>query len=432
MKLSALSSDLRRFALVLGGEGLQSGLHFALNLAVMAMLPGREYGAFAFVLVLGGVGITYLRSLTALPAANFIGRARRARIADFHEGGFTATALALSLLIGAASVCALWAWSPAAAESGAAVVALWSFRSHLRGVGFARREAGPVMIADAAFAATGALASFAALRWGVDKLDDVLLALAFANLVGCAAFFVARRRRPRVDFGRRARRFYFGLSRRLVWSLYSVTATILQGQGVAFLTVAIAGPAAFAPIAAMLAFFAPLRIFAMSLSSTLQPEISRVLALGDEAEWRSMRGDWTLRALLVALLYGDVGFAILPRLHMRALAGAPVIFLAIAAWTLYAVVLGYLLPRFLLEARMRYREIALVTTLGSALGLGVTTALLQFAPTAYAILGAIAGEGLAGYLTWRIAGGPLKARAQNLSFRWRTPPQPRLDAGPNR
>ena len=407
-----ISSEWRRLALVLGGEGLQSGLHFGLNLAVMAMLPARDYGAFAFALVLGGVGLTYLRSLTALPAANYIGRARTPAIADFHEGGFTAAALALSAVTAALALAALLTWSPDGACAGAAVVGFWSFRSHLRGVGFARRQAGPVLVGDAVFAGVGALGSAAALRYGADRLQDVLLALAVANLAGSAALYAARRTRPRIDFGRRAMRFYLGLSRRLVWSLYSVTATILQGQGVAFLTVGYAGPAAFAPIAAMLAFFAPLRIFAMSLSNLIQPEISRVLTMRDGEAWRRMRRDWTLRALIVGFVYGDVGFLVIPRLHLRALQGEPVMFLAVSAWTLYAVVLAYLLPRFLLESRMRYREIGVITTLGSICGLAVTSALLWLAPTPYAILGAVVGESVAAVATWRTAAAPFTMRVK--------------------
>ena len=76
--------------------------------------------------------------------------------------------------------------------------------------------------------------------------------LAFANATSIAALALARRAWPRIDWGRRARWFYLRLARRLVWSLFSVTTTILQGQGVAFLVVGFAGTQGYAPIAAML------------------------------------------------------------------------------------------------------------------------------------------------------------------------------------
>jgi hypothetical protein len=410
MKLPTIPAEWRRLALVLGGEGMQSGLHFGLNLALLALLPAQEYGAFAFTLVLGGVGLVYMRSLAAMPASTYIGRARSEAAADFFEGAFGAAALGVSVAMAAAAGAILSRWSASAAVSGAAAVGLWSLRSHLRTVGFARGRAGAVTIGDAVFAATGVAAIAAALWLDADRLQGALAALAIANVAGSVAISLARGRRPRIDFGRRARRFYLRLAWRLSWSLYSVTATVLLGQGVAFLVVGLAGPAAFAPIAAMLAFFAPLRIFSMSLANMLQPEISRLAAAGDEAGWRKLRSTWTVRAVALALLYGIAGFLAITRLHLRSLQHQPILFLAVSAWALYAVVLAYLTPRLLLEARLRFREIAGVTTVGAVVGLAATLLILQIASPTYAILGAVLGESVAAAATWRLAARPLASR----------------------
>src|SRR5579862_7919260 len=101
MRLSQIPVEWRRLALVIGGEGLQSGLHFALNLVLIALLPAREYGAFAFVLVLGGVGLAYMRALAAMPASTYIGRSRRPAHAEFYEGVFGAVALLVSVALAA-------------------------------------------------------------------------------------------------------------------------------------------------------------------------------------------------------------------------------------------------------------------------------------------------------------------------------------------
>ncbi len=424
MNLSFIPADLRRLALVVGGEGLQSGLHFALNLALLALLPAREYGAFAFVIVLGGVGLVYIRALSAMPASTYIGRARRNAAADFYEDAFGAAALVLSLVIAAAAGAILAVYSPEASLPGAAVVGLWSLRSHLRTVGFARRQAFAVTLGDAAFAFSGAVASAAALWQLDDRLRGVLGALAFANIVGAATISLARRARPRADFGERARRFYFRLAPRLAWSLYSVTATVLLGQGVAFLVVAFQGPEAFAPIAAMLALFAPLRIFSMSLANMLQPEVARLARLGDRAGFRSLRGTWTWRALALAGAYGLLMLAVLPHVRMRAVAHQPVLFVALCAWWLYATALGYLLPRIDLEARLRFREIALITTLAACVALGATTALLRLAPPAFALLGGVLGESAAALATWFVSYRRTAARTPS----WRADAAPSLPA----
>jgi len=402
--------DLHRLALTLGGEVMQSGLHFALNIALIALMPARDYGAFAFTLVLGGVGLTYLRSLTAMPSSTFIGRARRAGAKDFYEGAFGAAAIGLSLLMGLCAGVALKfaECDMLAVAPGAAVVALWSLRFHIRTVGYARGRPGAVMLGDTAFALSGALASALALFLFDDRLAAVLVALAFANATGIVAVSLACGAWPRVDWSRRARNFYLRLARRLVWSLFSVTTTILQGQGVAFLVVAVAGTQGYAPIAAMFNLFAPLRMLAMSLSNMLQPEIARLVAAGDDAGWRRLRGVWTLRAIAIALFYGDVGFLVIPHLHLRSIQGQPVMMVAALAWALYAVVLAYLMPRFLLETRMRYRDLAMITVVGASVTLATTLALLKIASPSYAILGGLLGETVVAVATWRIAAGPLR------------------------
>jgi hypothetical protein len=306
------------------------------------------------------------------------------------------------------------------------MVGLWSLRSHLRTVGYSRLQPVPVILGDAAFALTGLLASAFALRFATDRLQGVLLALAFANFAGSAALSLARRAGPRFDFGARARAFYLRLCVRLSWSLYSVTATILQGQGVAFMVVGLAGPAAFAPIAAMLAFFAPMRIFALSLANMLQPEISRLAASGDEAGWRAMRRTWTLRATIIGLLYGELGLAVVPHLHLKSAEHQPVLLIAAAAWALYALVLVYLMPRILMETRMRFRAIALITTVGAVVSVALTAILLRLTLPAYAILGGTLGEAVVAVATWRAAAWTQTARRPaSLRFANRADPSPR-------
>src|SRR6185437_7381524 len=167
MRQPALPAEWSRLALVLGGEGMQSGLHFGLNLALMALLPAQEYVAFAFTLVLGGVGLVYMRSLAAMPASTYIGRARSEAAANFYEGAFGAAALAVSLAMAAAAGAILSNWSASAAVSGA------------------------VTIGDAVFAATGIAVSAAALWLDADRLQGALAALAVANVAGIVAIALA-------------------------------------------------------------------------------------------------------------------------------------------------------------------------------------------------------------------------------------------------
>ena len=52
----------------LGGEGLQSGFHFVLNLTLIRLLSTYEFGSFAIAFALGAVAITYMNALVSIPA----------------------------------------------------------------------------------------------------------------------------------------------------------------------------------------------------------------------------------------------------------------------------------------------------------------------------------------------------------------------------
>ncbi len=70
----------------------------------------------------------------------------------------------------------------------------------------------------------------------------------------------ALRERLRFSLHARARARYRAIWRTLAWSLAGVTSLTVQGQGLTLLFGLLAGPAAYAPIAATLVLYAPLRI----------------------------------------------------------------------------------------------------------------------------------------------------------------------------
>ena len=62
----------KRSAIMLGGEIMQSAFHFALSIVLMHALTPNDYGVFAIVLLMGGLSLTYMRSLVGLPATLLI------------------------------------------------------------------------------------------------------------------------------------------------------------------------------------------------------------------------------------------------------------------------------------------------------------------------------------------------------------------------
>ncbi len=73
---------IARLVVMIGGEAMQSAFHLGINLALLHQVSAHDYGIFALVMVIGGLGLTYVRSLTGLPASICISQSRSAAAAN--------------------------------------------------------------------------------------------------------------------------------------------------------------------------------------------------------------------------------------------------------------------------------------------------------------------------------------------------------------
>jgi O-antigen/teichoic acid export membrane protein len=411
--MSVLQSPraVARLGLTISGEAMQSGLHFALSILLMHLLPARDYGVFAITLVIGGIGLTYIRALTAMPACIYIGRSRSAERARFYEGTFGAVAILASGLIALIVFVLPSAGSPTSALAGAGFVGLWCARSHLRTVHFAFGRYRIATLGDLAFATSSGLLAAVAVWRGGNPMSGVFLALAAGNLFGSATMQLLAGEPLRIRFDRRARGFYARLLRRLGWSAFSVTTANLQGQGISLLVVELAGPAAFAPIAAMLVIFAPLRIAATAWANSIQPHMSKLVAKFEVEEIRGLCRNWTLVLGIAGLVYGVGAMALLPLVKSPSLEGAPIYFIGILAWLVYELGLLYVAPRIVLEVLMNFRSVAVITTAAAVVGMGLISLLLAFAAPTWALAGAASGEAIVVVAAWAVAMRRLSALA---------------------
>ncbi len=394
---------LPRFVLMIGGEAMQSGLHFVLNLVLIGLLPQREYGLFAFTMVIGGVGLTYVRGLTAMPASIYVGGSRSPRVAVYYQFLFAPIAAILSTLIALLTAGLLLTWSREAACAGAVFVGLWCFRSHVRGVQYALERSRSVTFSDLAFAVSGSMFAGLAVLTRQDLLVDMLLALAGANAIALAALYVIVREPLRLGAPLRAIRFYAGIAPRLSWSALSVTTANLQGQGVSLLVGVLAGPAAFAPLAAMLAIFAPLRILGTALANMMQPEVARLVNQSDWKRIAAINRFWSIRVAFISLGYGALAMALLRLVHLRALQGEPILLIGVSAWLVYSLSLLSVAPRVLLEVRMRFRSVALIMAGSAVVGMSAIFITLEAGAPAWALGGSAIGEFLVVVAAGRLA-----------------------------
>ena len=209
---------LARFAVTLLGEVVQSGFHFALNILLVRSLSQHDYGVFAIVFLAGGLALTYVRALAGVPISTFLPAHRDRRAGRAIDVTFGTGALTVSAVVGLGIAGFLVVADTVNPVAGGAFVMLWCLRSYLR------------------------------------------LALYAKNLAGFATALLALREPIRLSLKASSWRRYHAIRRELGWSLVGVTTTNLQGQGQTLAMALLLGPDAYAPIAAALILFAPLRL----------------------------------------------------------------------------------------------------------------------------------------------------------------------------
>ncbi|MHB8883781.1 MAG: MATE family efflux transporter [Methylovirgula sp.] len=403
MKWMDLAGTARRLTLMVGTEAMQSGFHFALNLALVPMLSVRDFGVFSIVMVIGGLSLTYIRALAGMPASIWIGRSRTRTAAGAYDVTFGSGAVLLSVFAAAGVYLLLQVWLDRGALAGGGFVGLWSMRSYLRTAYFARGRRKSVILADFAFVASGAL--LASLLWlgRADVLQSAFLLLAVANAIGIAALLFLGGWPFRISYRYQVRQRYARMWRQLGWAGLSVTLTNLQGQAVALLVTAFGGPAAYAPIAATLLLFVPLRIAATALVNMLQPEISAELARGEARRVWGQVKLWFGITGSVGLIYGAMMLVILPRIHLHVLEGVPILVTGFLAWSIYTTTMLNVTPRVVLEVMSAFGTVALITGTAAVIGASLIVFLLFVAPPVWALAGGATSELLVLMATGTIA-----------------------------
>lgn len=386
-----------RFVLMLGGEVVQSAFHFGLNIGLVRALSQADYGIFAIVFLVGGIGLTYVRALAGVPASIYVPRRHGQLAGRAYEVTFGSGAVVISGLFGLGVGIALLALPGADPLEGGAFVGLWCLRSYLRLALFAKRRPFEAGVGDVVFALSGLVLTVWLVRGsGLARIDGVFLALAGAHALGTAASLLALREPVRLCFGAPTRRRYRRLGGQLAWSFLGVTTTNLQGQGQTLLVAVVAGPGAYAPIAATLVLFAPLRLTAGALLNMVQPELAAAMARRDVAAARRLvlltAGAIEVGALAcgLALLFGFP----LVRSHLFAgrFTDAPLGLTTVLLWCVAATSFGYAAPRILLEAVGAFRFLALVSAAAAAIGAATVAALLIVSTPAWSILGLLLSE----------------------------------------
>ncbi|QKC82726.1 hypothetical protein EB232_14890 [Mesorhizobium sp. NZP2077] len=388
---------------MIGGEAMQSGFHFALNIMLLHMLSAQGYGLFAIGMVMGGVGLSYIRSLTAVPASIWMSKSTNAAGVDAYDVAFGTAALMVALLMAVGTAVLMRLLGDPSGIAAGCFVGAWSLRSHMRTAFFARRLQVVVSISDAAFTIAGTVLAGLAIWYAGDALQAVFYALAAANVFGIFVLVRLARRTIRISFRMPTRRRYARLWRQLCWSAFSATTTNIQGQCLALLVAGIAGPAAYAPLAAVIVLFAPLRIISLAFVNMTQPELAKLMRQNETRRVWSQAKIWSVVMGLGGLAYGCAILFVLPMIKSQALQDASVGFIGLLVTVNFIPIMLYIMPRIVLEIFGDFRIVAFITMGGAIVGLALIAILLSVASPPWALLGSAVSETFVLAASWYFA-----------------------------
>lgn len=382
-----------RYALSTGGPLSVSAAHFLASLLILHLLPSKDFGIFAFVLVVVPLCLSASGALlnVSLPHA----AARQSRDVDV----FLKANLAFCAL--AAILCGALAFFSGADAGIAAIFGLYgaamSLRWFARALNYTSGKQARVAVSDFCYsvvlvAAFGALWSFNSLSIGHAAFALAASALAAIGCFGTAYLqqqFVAVWRTPLKEY----LATWQGVTR---WSLLGVVLTEATANAHAYLVTFVAGSQSFALLAVGALFMRPVSLCLSALSDVERPFMARSIAQGETAkaqrcvrEFRAMGAAvWAAAGLLCVgmLLWapalvlkqnyrlGDVGFVV-------------------ALWAAIMVVRLMRTPdSVLLQAAGEFRALARTTYLSSVVSVLLTLALLLAFGPIVSLLGILGGD----------------------------------------
>jgi O-antigen/teichoic acid export membrane protein len=393
----AFKGFTQRFAVILSGELLQSAFHFLLNIHLVRTLSLHDYGLFAIVFTAGAVGIAYVRAVTAVPATLLISHSLGRPTASGYDVLFGSIALLVTGGMGLLAVAALWpSVGGPTAFAGGAFITCYTFRSYQRIVLLAHKAPRVAGLSDLIYAIAGIGLIALMTVTGEPELSKAFWALAFAHALGIAVSFFRMGRPLRATSSRRMWGRYVALRQQVLWSLTAITSITLQGQGMTLVFAMIAGPAAYAPIAATLVLYAILRIPTNALTNMVLPEITGLLAAGRATSARRLVVRSTALIMVACLFYGVAMWLLLPQIEHYLFKGRfahePMGWIGFGIWAVVTVSLIYAIPRAYLEASAAFKGIATGALVSAIIGFAVMIPLVLTMPPAFAIAGLIASE----------------------------------------
>jgi len=385
---------LQRYALAVFAPSSVSAAHLVVQLMLLATLVPAEFGSFAFLMILVQFGFGLSNALLSTPYTVEISSP-----VDPHGGRrtmfFTASAV-FALVFGlciylVGALIAEGRWIMPFSIFAALAMIRWFGRAH----NYAMLRPALSGLSDIVYAASLVMI-IASLAWGgALTLETTALAFLVATVLGCiclGADFISRQIGSWTSL-RAYRDIWQGQSR---WTLLGVVTTESTANVHSYLVTLLAGPAAFAPMAAAALFVRPVLLSVSSLSQLEIPIIGRAIAAGNigKATATSRRFLHALLAIWVvtaALAYAVItlipSVIIKPAYSLGEVELAVLIFLVIS---LFQVWQG---PNSaLLQAARNFKPLSQVSVISCGFSIAGALIALAFLPPVYSLLGIAVGQ----------------------------------------
>lgn len=401
-----------RYAQVTSGPVATAGAHFALSLVLLHRLAPDAFGRMSFMLVASQLSGGLWSALFCAPLPVLLanpGMLAGSAPDDVRQcmlgTNLVAATVALALFLCTGLGIGLDLASAALfAAYGACFLLRWLARAHAYTLGQ------PLTATASDLAYSTLLMASLALIWqsGTASLaiaSAALLASALLSLLPFGGAYLRAQFRPVAarDIAPYAR--VWRLHSR--WSLVGVLTTEATTNAHAYLLALVAGPAAFAPVAASALLIRPIGVVVNAVTEFERPRLAGQIgrgdmqgALGSLCYFRAMLGlAWAGSAVGAAIV-----LAIAPRLVVPARYDLDFIVAGTALWMAVALVRQWrTADSVLLQAGGEFRALAQVSMASSVVSVVAVSAFLWRAGALWSIAGILCGEIVCAGWTWRQA-----------------------------
>lgn len=379
-----------RFLVAVFGTTAVAGAHAVLQFAVLRAMPQPVFGLFAFMLGLTQFGFGLSNALVGTPYTLDVSAGRPSSGSLYGKvnlvlsglSGVVAAAIAGqlggdSLLFGCFATLALLRWFG---------------RSHL----YALHRPGLVAVSDTIYALV--LLVGAGLILGIGLPDNaavgVLCCAAFAGLAALGRPFLTMQF---IQAWHGSPRGYGMVWRdQARWTLVGVVSSEATANAHAYTVSLLAGPAAFAPIAAASLLIKPIMLVITSLTQLERPIMARSLLAGREAE--ALRSTKMFRIVVLGTWFATTALASIvlfrfPEILVKPLYDLRTLEVAFALWSGIALLQCWSTPpSVLLQAAQQLKPLALTQTRAAVAALAAVLGLAFVLPPVFTLCGILAGQ----------------------------------------